>query len=166
MFDKDVLNGIKDQLLQAGQTVAAAESVTSGLVQMAFSNAADAMKFYQGGLTAYNIGQKARHLDIDPIHATNCNCVSEKMAADMAKSVCRLFTSDWGIGITGYASPAPESDGEVFAYFAIAQGDEVKLARRLEPVKKETAEVQLEYVNTLLKDWADFLKKEKPQKDK
>lgn len=165
MFDKDILNFIKDQLLKAGQTVAAAESVTSGLVQMAFSNAEDAMKFYQGGVTAYNLGQKARHLDIDPIHATSCNCVSEKMAADMARSVCRLFTSDWGIGITGYTTPAPESDGEVFAYFAIAQGDEVKLVRRMEPEEKKTEDVQLEYVNTLLKEWADFLKKEKPQQD-
>ena len=166
MFDKDVLNSIKDQLLEAGQTVAAAESVTSGLIQTALSNAEDAMKYYQGGITAYNIGQKARHLDIDPIHATSCNCVSEKMAADMAKSVCRLFVSDWGIGITGYASPAPESNGEVFAYFAIAQGDEVKLVRRMEPQKKKTEDVQLEYVNTLLKEWANFLKKGKPREEK
>ena len=160
MFDKDLLNAIKDHLMQAGQTVAAAESVTSGLLQMAFSNAEDAMKFYQGGITAYNIGQKARHLDIDSIHAINCNCVSEKMAADMARSVCRLFTSDWGIGITGYASPAPESGGKTFAYFAIAQGDTVKLSHRIEPRKKGVAEVQLEYVNTMLESWKALLEKQ------
>ncbi len=159
MFDKDVLNSIKDQLLEADQTVAVAESVTSGLLQMAFSNASDAMKFYQGGITTYNLGQKARHFDIDPIHATNCNCVSEKMAADMARSACRLFTSDWGVGITGYASPAPESKGKVFAYFAIALGNEIKLAHRIDPERKETAEVQQEYADTILRTWNDFLKK-------
>ena len=75
---------------------------------------------FQGGLTVYNLGQKCRHLGVNPIQALECNCVSDKVAVEMAISVCKLFTSDWGIAITGYSTPVPESDNKLFAYFAIA----------------------------------------------
>ncbi|MFT3750464.1 MAG: hypothetical protein QM768_19275 [Agriterribacter sp.] len=41
-----------------------------------------------------------------------------------AAAVCHfqytLFTSNWEIGITGYASPVPESGQALFVYYAIA----------------------------------------------
>lgn len=78
------------------------------------------MEFFQGGITAYNIGQKTKHLSIEPIHAIAYNCVSEKIAVEMATHAAILFNSDWGIGITGYASPVPEKNiEELFACFAI-----------------------------------------------
>lgn len=114
------INSIKDVLLQRDQTLAVAESVTAGQLQVAFSLADNATQFFQGGITVYNLGQKARHLHIEPIQAENDNCVSEKVSLQMAVRVCEMFSSDWGIAITGYASPVPELGIEkLYACYAI-----------------------------------------------
>jgi nicotinamide-nucleotide amidase len=59
-------------------------------------------------------------LNIDSIHAQSRNSVSEKIAMDMASNLAKMFLSDWGIGITGYAAPMPELDIEpLFGYYSI-----------------------------------------------
>src|SRR5688500_10162567 len=114
-----LLNHIKTILLEKKQTVAVAESVTAGHLQVMLSLAENAQEFFQGGITTYNLGQKSRHLHVDPIHAISCNCVSERVAAQMANHVASLFMSDWGIAITGYASPVPEKNiQQLFACYA------------------------------------------------
>ena len=139
------------------ETISVAESVTSGLLQLAFSTAECALEFYQGGITAYNLGQKSRHLLIDPVHALSCNCVSEKVSADMALNVCKLFTSDWGIGITGFASPVPESKNKLFAYYAIAWHGAIIKAHRIDAEKNSPVNVQLFFARALLKDFSAHL---------
>lgn len=120
-YDLKKINSIKDILLQREQTLAVAESVTAGQLQVAFSLADNARQFFQGGITVYNLGQKCRHLHIEPIHAESSNCVSERVARQMAEQVSSLFSSDWGIAITGYATPAPELGIEqLFACYAIS----------------------------------------------
>src|ERR1700694_242986 len=149
LFDTGIINAIKDVLLMRKETLAVGESVTSGLLQSAFSQAEDAMKFFQGVLTPYTLGRKSRHLNIEPIHALSCNCVSDKVASGMALNSCLLFNSDWGLGITGFASPVPESGNEVFAWYAIAYRNELVLRKKLEAAKGEPLEVQLFYVRHL-----------------
>jgi nicotinamide-nucleotide amidase len=56
-------------LMKKKNTIAVAESVTSGNIQAVLSLAKDATAFFQGGITVYNIGQKCRHLLVpDFIH--------------------------------------------------------------------------------------------------
>lgn len=143
---------IRDRILARKETIAVAESVTSGLLQVAFSMAPDAEKFYQGGITAYNIGQKVRHLKTEPIHAMECNCVSLKVSAEMATHVCDLFNSDWGIGITGYVTPVPESENKVFAYFAICYRGRIVVAKSITPKKGNPFAIQVFYANEVLKE--------------
>jgi nicotinamide-nucleotide amidase len=157
LFDQKLIDPVADWMLKQQQTVAAAESVTSGLMQLALSSAPKAMRFYQGGITVYNLGQKSRHLSIDPIHALYTNCVSEKVAAEMALGVCKLFSSDWGIGITGFASPVPESENQVYAYYAISNRDKIVASKHLTPPKDEPFAIQLLYVTDLLKEFATQL---------
>jgi nicotinamide-nucleotide amidase len=157
LFSRKIIDPIKNRLLKRNETISVAESVTSGLLQLAFSTAEKAMEFYQGGITAYNLGQKSRHLLVDPIHGISCNCVSEKIAADMALNVCKLFSSDWGIGITGFASPVPESGNKLFAYYAIAWHGAVIKAKKIEPGKNSPLNVQLMYARYLLKDFSMHL---------
>jgi PncC family amidohydrolase len=115
-----LLDKIKTILLDRRQTLAVAESVTAGHLQVMFSLAENAQQFFQGGMTTYNLGQKTRHLNVEPIRALDCNCVSENVAMEMANNITSLFLSDWGIGITGYASPVPEKNiHELFACYAI-----------------------------------------------
>lgn len=112
LYNVDTVNAIKEVLLENEETLAVAESVTAGHLQAAFSAAMDASKFFQGGITAYNIGQKARHLHIDPILGGKVNCVAEKIANTMAIEVGKMFSSDYGLAITGYASIVPECEKE------------------------------------------------------
>ncbi len=79
LIEQPGLQVIRQYMLGNNQTVAVAESVTAGLLQWAFSSIPDAAQFFQGGITAYNISQKYKHLAVEPIHASEVNCVSQKL---------------------------------------------------------------------------------------
>lgn len=149
------LERIKKYMLAHHETLAVAESVTSGNLQAAFSLAEDATSFLQGGITAYNLGQKARHLKINPIHGELCNCVSEQVAVEMAEQVCDLFSSDWGVGITGYAAPVPELDiTELHAYCAFAHRGKKTISKKVKAPQLEIREAQEYFVDTVLKEFS------------
>lgn len=151
-YDLDTINSISDILKNKYETLAVAESVTAGQLQVAFSLAAGATQIFQGGITAYNIGQKSRHLLIDPIHAGNCNCVSEKVADQMAAHVVSLFAADWGIAITGYASPVPEENiYELFAHYTIYYRDKCVKHERITAPQNDVLSVRLHFTNTVLR---------------
>ena len=102
-------------------TLAAAESMTCGRVQAAVGEVSGASKFFLGGLTAYTLDEKVRHLGVERRAARRVNCVSALVAEQMARGACRLFGSDLGVATTGYAEPSA-ADGVVdpFAWWAIA----------------------------------------------
>src|SRR5688572_182489 len=104
----EVINDIARLLLRKKQTIAVAESVTSGNIQAALSRAENAAQFFQGGMTVYNMGQKCRQLNVDPVHAESCNSVSQRVADQLSLNINISFLSHYGIGITGYAAPFPE----------------------------------------------------------
>lgn len=157
MFDEKLLHAIRTFMINHHDTLAVAESVTSGLLQAAFGSAQDASRFFQGGISAYNVGQKVRHLDVEPIHAIASNCVSQKIADEMALQVCKLFRSDWGISITGYAVPVSESDNKLFAYYAIAYKETVLKQRKLTAKEQDPSSVKIYYIDTILSDLSEIL---------
>jgi PncC family amidohydrolase len=151
-YDIGTINSISDILKHKYETVAVAESVTAGQLQVAFSLAEGATQIFQGGITAYNIGQKSRHLLIDPVHAGNCNCVSEKVADQMAAHVVSFFSADWGIAITGYASPVPEQNiYELFAHYAIYYRAKCVKSERITSPDNDVLAVRLHFTNTVLR---------------
>lgn len=160
LIDVEVVEGIRNALLSRKETLSVAESVTCGFVQAFLSQAPDALDFFQGGMTAYNLAQKYKHLNVEPIHATSCDCVSEKVANEMAMNTCSLFNSEWGLGITGYASPVPEANNQLYAWYAIAKKGVVVRTEKIEAEKEEPLQVQLLYTRRLLQALRDHLKKE------
>ncbi|OQP46275.1 hypothetical protein A4H97_31440 [Niastella yeongjuensis] len=158
LFDKNLLIKIGKYLKRKEETIAVAESVTSGLLQYAFSNIPDATDFFQGGLTAYNVAQKFKHLQVEPIHALAVNCVSPLVAEQMALQVCHIFGAHWGIGITGYATLVPESGNKLFAYFAITYKEKIILKGKLRSTAETPSGVQLYYTQTLLQKLATVMK--------
>jgi PncC family amidohydrolase len=158
-FDQDLINNIRDLLIEKGQTLAVAESVTSGFLQVAFSLAEQASSYFQGGLTAYNIGQKSRHLQIDPIHGQQVDCVSERIAQQMADHVCYLFAADWGLGITGYATKVPEQGiHSLFAYYAISRnGQPVAHGKITAGEDADPMEVRYYFTNQLLSQFINVI---------
>jgi PncC family amidohydrolase len=150
LFDKKLLEKIGSTLLSNKQTIAVAESVTSGLLQFAFSTVPDAARFFQGGITAYNLAQKHKHLNVEPIHAQAVNCVSQQVADQMAQHACTSFSSDWGIGVTGYASQVPESGNKLFAWYSIFFDGKKVAGGKLNAKKQDPPLVQCAYVNMII----------------
>lgn len=102
-------------------TLAVAESLTCGRVQARVGEVSGASNFFLGGITAYSLEQKVRHLGVRRAEATRVNAVSAAVAEQMARGVCALFGSDVGVATTGYAEPSAGDDVEVpFAWWAIA----------------------------------------------
>ena len=159
MFDKKLIDFIAKELLSRNESVAIAESVTGGLLQGAFSIAENASQFFQGGITAYNVGQKYRHLLVDPLHALSCDSVSLKIAEDMSKHVCCMFTSTFGLASTGYASLVPEKNiNKLFAYYAIVSQSKIVDSGLIHSNEDEGLNTQLLYVNKVLQKLQLILK--------
>lgn len=108
-------------LARPALTLAAAESLTCGRVQARVGAISGASEFFLGGITAYSLEQKVRHLGVDRAGARRVNSVSADVAEQMARGVCELFGSDLGVATTGYAEPSV-ADGvaEPFAWWAVA----------------------------------------------
>ncbi len=156
---QDISNQIADLLKGRNQTIAVAESVTAGQLQTSLSIAERALDFFQGGVTAYNLGQKTKLLGIDPILAMDTDCVSQQIAITMAKNVARLFNCNWGIGITGYASPVPEKNiEELFACFAITCDDNTLVYETVTAEKQDPFLVRQFYTRYVLEQLLSLLR--------
>ncbi|WP_347989863.1 CinA family protein [Methylomonas sp. AM2-LC] len=100
-----LIESLKPLLIQQKLHVAAAESITCGMLQSALGSISGSSEYLEGGLTAYNLQQKFSLLHIDYQHAQSVNCVSQQVAEQMAEQVCLLFACDIGLATTGYAEP-------------------------------------------------------------
>lgn len=102
-------------------TLAVAESMTSGRVQARVGAISGASDFFLGGITAYTLDEKVRHLGVDRAGAEPVDSVSAEVAGQMARGACDLFGSDLGVGTTGYAEPSAERGiSAPFAWWAVA----------------------------------------------
>ncbi|OWK73435.1 damage-inducible protein CinA [Flavobacteriaceae bacterium JJC] len=142
-------------------TVAVAESCTSGRIQFTLSQAPEAMSFFHGGITVYNAGQKAKHLNINPIMAEACNSVSKEIAEQMALQVAQNFNAEVGIGITGYSQPVPDKNiDNCFAYIAFNINGTTALSKMIKgnPAKSLSYN-QSEYTRKTVKVLLNILNK-------
>jgi len=117
------MSGLKE-LMRAGpgRTLAVAESLTSGRLQARIGAISGASAFFLGGLTAYSLEQKVNLLGVDRAEAELANCVSSRVAEQMARGACVLFGADLGVATTGYAEPAPDQRvAAPFAWWAVAR---------------------------------------------
>lgn len=97
---------LKKAMLQRPRlTLAVAESLTAGHLQAHIASVSGASEFFLGGVTAYSLEQKVKLLGVNRAHARRTDCVSQRVAAEMAYGAMQLFGSDLGAATTGYAEP-------------------------------------------------------------
>ncbi len=102
-------------------TLAVAESVTCGRVQARIGEVPGASDYFLGGLTAYTLDQKVRHLGVERALAAAVDGVSAEVAVQMARGVAALFGADVGLATTGYAEPLPgRGVTQAHAFWALA----------------------------------------------
>lgn len=144
-----LLEQIRNTALQHGETIAVAESVTAGCVQLLLSTAMGAQDFFEGGINVYNNAQKAAHLNIDRAFADSCDGVHPRIARHMAQNVSKLFKVPIGIGITGYATKSGEVK-ELYAYVALCRSDDILCEEKILPAG-EGIEAQWDYAVQVLR---------------
>jgi nicotinamide-nucleotide amidase len=88
--------------------LAVAESLTGGQVQARIASVSGASEYFLGGITAYTLEQKVKLLGVSRAHAATVDCVSQRVAVEMAAGALRLFGADLAVATTGYAEPAPK----------------------------------------------------------
>ncbi|RCK58352.1 CinA family protein [Microbacterium sorbitolivorans] len=124
-----------EALASRGLTIAAAESLTGGLVSAAIVDVPGASRAMRGGIVAYDTRAKRELLGVDGELLAARGAVDPLVAEQMARGVRRAFildgsVTDVGLATTGVAGPDPQ-DGQPVGtvYVAVAVGDDVAVER-------------------------------------
>ena len=64
--------------------------------------------YYKGGTICYSNEAKINILGVDADLIAEKNAVSEEVAIEMVKGVCKLLNSDYAIATTGFAGPGAD----------------------------------------------------------
>ena len=144
-------------------TLSVAESLTCGNLQARIGAISGASEFFLGGITAYTLDQKVRHLGVNRAAARSVNSVSAEIAEQMARGVCRFFGSDLGVATTGYAEPSQENGVDVpFAWWAVAYRRAGRFAAvrsgRVECPKAKRVETQAIVADAALAELIEYLR--------
>lgn len=92
-------------LKEQNKTVAVAESCTGGMLGSIFTDTPGSSEYFMGGVIAYSNNAKIKILGVDPETIEKYGAVSKETATQMARGVRKLFSTDFGISITGIAGP-------------------------------------------------------------
>ncbi|WP_425954379.1 CinA family protein [Xylanimonas sp. McL0601] len=113
-----------------GWTVAAAESLTGGLLVAALVEVPGASAVLRGGVVAYATDLKASLLGVDAALLAERGAVDPDVAAAMASGVRIVARADVGLATTGVAGPEPQ-DGKApgLAYVAVATPERTSVRR-------------------------------------
>jgi nicotinamide-nucleotide amidase len=151
-------------LVERGETVAVAESLTGGLVAAALTEVPGASRAFRGSVTAYATELKRDLLGVDGTLLAERGAVDSDVARGMAAGVRAALGADWGIATTGVAGPDPQTGpgdhpvGTVYVA-VVGPGDMGKVATlRLNgdraEIRKESARSVLALLSDELHDHA------------
>ncbi len=149
-------------LLRPRLTLAAAESLTGGQVQARLTSVSGASEYFLGGVTAYSLDQKVKLLGVNRAHAKTVDCVSQRVAVEMAAGAAQLFGADLAVATTGYAEPAPAKKVRTpQAWWALChrhRGAAVILSGQLEVPGADRVTVQERVAEAVLAELAKYLR--------
>jgi nicotinamide-nucleotide amidase len=128
--DDDTLPRVVHRLLlERGQTVGVAESLTGGQLSAALTEQSGASATFRGGLVVYATELKEQ-LAAVPDHVLAAHGpVAAETATALAAGARDRLGADWGLGVTGVAGPTEQDGvpvGTVFVAVAGPEGGEVR----------------------------------------
>ena len=115
-------------LLDRGETVAAAESLTAGLFCATLATVPGASTTLRGGAVVYATDLKTTLVGVPEDLLAAHGPVSRETAAALADGVRARCAATWGIGLTGVAGPDPvdgHAPGRVYLGVAGPEGTDV-----------------------------------------
>ena len=111
------------KLVLDGKTVAVAESCTGGMLGQTLTDIPGSSKSFLGGFIVYQDEAKTRFLGVPEELLISKGAVSSDVAGHMSTGICRAFSSDFGIGITGVAGPdSSEQKPPGLVYISVTDG--------------------------------------------
>ena len=108
------------RLSQVGLTIAAAESLTGGLVCSALVDVPGASAVLRGSVTAYATELKAQVLGVDAARLASVGPVDAQVAQEMADGAAQLLGADVAVATTGVAGPGPADGHEAGTVYIAA----------------------------------------------
>ncbi|AEF94310.1 competence/damage-inducible protein CinA [Desulfotomaculum nigrificans CO-1-SRB] len=118
--DREKIEQVVGQLLiDAGLTLAVAESCTGGLIEARLSDIPGASRYLVGGIIAYSNQVKEKILGVPAETLAQYGAVSRQTAIAMAEGVRRELGSNIGLAVTGVAGPT-SSEGKPVGLVYIA----------------------------------------------
>ena len=101
----ELLNMVKERLLQRSETLSLGESCTGGLLSFWLTYLPGSSHYFKGAMVAYDTTAKIQSLNVKENTIKDKGLVSEETAREMAQGVNQLFLSDWGLSTTGWTGP-------------------------------------------------------------
>ncbi|MFE0026130.1 CinA family protein [Amycolatopsis sp. NPDC059021] len=95
-------------LIERGETVATAESLTAGLVCATLTGVPGSSAVVRGGLIVYATDLKAALAGVDRALLAEHGAVHPEVAAQLAEGARDRCGATWGLGLTGVAGPAAQ----------------------------------------------------------
>ncbi|HEY6495646.1 MAG TPA: nicotinamide-nucleotide amidohydrolase family protein [Trebonia sp.] len=149
---RELATEIIERLTRAGDTVAAAESLTGGLVAAALTDVPGASNAFRGGVVAYATELKAELLGVDVGLLKRYGPVYAPVAGAMAEGVRKRLGATIGVATTGVAGPGPQDGhpaGTVHVAISLA-GDTLVRTMALAGNREEVRRLTVERVLGLL----------------
>ena len=105
-YNEDSIEEIVGRLLKKKNlTLSTAESSTGGLIASRIVNISGSSAYFMGSVVAYSNEVKNKLLGVSKEVLDLKGAVSEEVATQMAKGVCKLLNTNIGISDTGIAGP-------------------------------------------------------------
>ncbi|MFE9750852.1 CinA family protein [Saccharothrix saharensis] len=93
---------------ERGETVAAAESLTAGLVTAELTSVPGSSAVVRGGLVVYATDLKHTLAGVDAALLARHGAVHPEVARQLAEGARERCGATWGLGLTGVAGPDPQ----------------------------------------------------------
>lgn len=116
----ELAQSLVTRLTQTGLTIAAAESLTGGLVCSALVDVPGASVVLRGSVTAYATELKAQVLGVDAARLASVGPVDAQVAQEMADGAAQLLGADVAVATTGVAGPGPADGHEAGTVYIAA----------------------------------------------
>ncbi|WP_406391693.1 CinA family protein [Streptomyces sp. NBC_00887] len=138
------------RLVERGETLAVAESLTGGMVAAELTSVPGASRSFRGSVTAYATSLKHDVLGVDGLLLAERGAVDPDVARAMAAGVRLTLGADWGVSTTGVAGPEPQDGKPVgTVYVAVSGPGGVQKVAELR-LNGERADIRRESVRSLL----------------
>lgn len=121
----NIVEVLKDVLLQKKLTISTAESCTGGSVASLLTSISGSSTYFVGSVVSYATHVKTTVLGVNPAIINQFSVVSEEVAMQMSKGVLKVLNSSLAVSTTGVAGPSRGEDGQEIGtcWIAVTNGN-------------------------------------------